>query len=101
LCISIETVEVAFFVTVLETLQILGVEMSTGGSTESNVGSFEAFLTIYLSIITRNLYPPPPGGTAILPEYIILSSNSAVLINIITGVSPPHFDFFVKLLPNI
>jgi hypothetical protein len=24
---------------------------------------------------------------------IILSSNSAVLINIITGVSPPHFDF--------
>jgi hypothetical protein len=26
---------------------------------------------------------------------IILSSNSAVLINIITGVSPPHFDFFV------
>jgi hypothetical protein len=27
--------------------------------------------------------PPPPGG------------SSAVLINIITGVSPPHFDFFV------
>jgi hypothetical protein len=26
---------------------------------------------------------------------IILSSNSAVLNNIITGVSPPHFDFFV------
>jgi hypothetical protein len=24
---------------------------------------------------------------------ILLSSNSAVLINIITGVSPPHFDF--------
>jgi hypothetical protein len=40
LCISIETVEVAFFVTGLETLQILGVEMFTGGSTESNVGSF-------------------------------------------------------------
>jgi hypothetical protein len=45
--------------------------------------------------------PPPPGGTAILPEYIgtllriILSTNSAVFINIITGVSPPHFDFFV------
>jgi hypothetical protein len=35
----------------LETLQILGVEMSTGGSTESNVRSFESFLTIYLSII--------------------------------------------------
>jgi hypothetical protein len=43
-------VEVAFFVTGLETLQILGVEMSRGGSTESNVRSFEAFLTIYLSI---------------------------------------------------
>jgi hypothetical protein len=28
---------------------------------------------------------------------IILSSNSAVLINIITGVSPPHFDFFCVL----
>jgi hypothetical protein len=26
---------------------------------------------------------------------IILSSNSAVFINIITAVSPPHFDFFV------
>jgi hypothetical protein len=26
---------------------------------------------------------------------IILSSNSAVLINIITGVAPPHFDFVV------
>jgi hypothetical protein len=28
--------------------------MSTGGSTESNVRSFYAFLAIYLSIITRN-----------------------------------------------
>jgi hypothetical protein len=26
---------------------------------------------------------------------ILLSSNSAVLINIITGVSPRHFDFVV------
>jgi hypothetical protein len=26
---------------------------------------------------------------------ILLSSNSAVIINIITGVSPPHFDFVV------
>jgi hypothetical protein len=43
-----KTVEGAFFVTGLETLQILGVEMSTGGSTESNI-------TIYLSIITRNI----------------------------------------------
>jgi hypothetical protein len=55
LCISIETVEVAFFVTGLETVQIQGVEISTGGSTESNVRSFKAFLTIYLSIITRNI----------------------------------------------
>jgi hypothetical protein len=47
-CICIKTVEVGFFVTRLDTLQILGVEMSTGGSTESNVRSFEAFLTIYL-----------------------------------------------------
>jgi hypothetical protein len=37
---STETVEVVFFVTGLETL---------------NVGSFEAFLTIYLPIITRNI----------------------------------------------
>jgi hypothetical protein len=28
--------------------------MSIGGSTESNVRSFETFVTIYLSIITRN-----------------------------------------------
>jgi hypothetical protein len=56
LCITIETVEGAFFVTGLETLQVLGVEMFRSGSTESNVRSFEAFLTIYLSIITRNLY---------------------------------------------
>jgi hypothetical protein len=55
LCISIETLEVAFFVTGLETVQILGVEMSTGGSIESNVRSFEAFFTIYLLIITRNI----------------------------------------------
>jgi hypothetical protein len=34
----------------VETFQILGVEMSTGGSTELNVRSFEAFLAIYLSI---------------------------------------------------
>jgi hypothetical protein len=30
--------------------------MSTGGLTESNVRSFEVFLTIYLSITTRNNY---------------------------------------------
>jgi hypothetical protein len=34
LCISIETVEVLFFVTGLETLQVLGVEMSTDASTK-------------------------------------------------------------------
>jgi hypothetical protein len=56
LCISIETVEVAFFVTGLETLQIQGVKISTGGSTALNIRSFEAFLTIYLSIATRNMY---------------------------------------------
>jgi hypothetical protein len=55
LCISIETVEVACFLTGLETLLILGVEMSTGGSTESNVKSFEALLTIYLLIIAQNI----------------------------------------------
>jgi hypothetical protein len=44
-CISLEMVEVAFFLTGLKTLQILGVQMSTGGSTESNVRSFETFLT--------------------------------------------------------
>jgi hypothetical protein len=32
--ISVETVEVAFFVTGLETLQIIGVEMSTGGPSQ-------------------------------------------------------------------
>jgi hypothetical protein len=43
LCIAIETLEVAFFVTGLETLQIQGVEMSKDGSTQSKVRSFEAF----------------------------------------------------------
>jgi hypothetical protein len=56
LCISIGTAEVTlFFVSGVEMLQVLGVEVSTGGSTESNVRSFEAFVTIYLSI-ARNLY---------------------------------------------
>jgi hypothetical protein len=39
-------VEVAFFVTVLKILQIQGVEMSTGGSIESNVRLFEAFILV-------------------------------------------------------
>jgi hypothetical protein len=29
---------------------------------------------------------------------ILLSSNSAVLINIITGVSPPHFDYYFRII---
>jgi hypothetical protein len=32
---------------------------------------------------------------------ILLSSNIAVLINIITGVSPPHFDFVVYYVERI
>jgi hypothetical protein len=53
LCISVETVEVGFFVTGFETHQIIGVEMSTGGSTQSNVKSF---LTIYLSVNSYTEY---------------------------------------------
>jgi hypothetical protein len=45
LCVSIKTVEVAFFVTELQTLQILGVQKS-----------FEAFLTIYLGINNYTKY---------------------------------------------
>jgi hypothetical protein len=43
-----------FFLSGVEVLQVLGVEVATGGSTESNVRLFEAFLTIYLSI-TRDI----------------------------------------------
>jgi hypothetical protein len=43
-----------FFLSEVEVLQVLGVEVSGGGSNESNVRSFEAFVTIYLSI-TRNI----------------------------------------------
>jgi hypothetical protein len=52
-------------------------------------------------ILGMNTIPPPLGGTAILPEYIHYYGYyyqvivRAVLINIITGVSPPHFDFVV------
>jgi hypothetical protein len=52
--IQIKTVKVAFFLSGVEVLQVIGVEVSIGGSTESNVTSFEAFVTIYLSI-TRNI----------------------------------------------
>jgi hypothetical protein len=44
-------VEVFFFVSGIETPQILGVEMSIGGSPES----FEDFPTIYSSIITQDI----------------------------------------------
>jgi hypothetical protein len=54
LCISIETVKAAFFSERSRNTSSLGVKVSTGGSTESNVRSFEAFVTIYLSI-TRNI----------------------------------------------
>jgi hypothetical protein len=42
-CISIETVKVASRKYIV---QVLGVEVSTGGSIESNVRLFEAFVTI-------------------------------------------------------
>jgi hypothetical protein len=51
----------------------------------------ESFLKIYN-------FPPPPGGTAILLDYIHYYGcyyQVIGLINIITGVSPPHFDFVV------
>jgi hypothetical protein len=44
-----------FSVTELETLQVLGVEMSKGGSTESNVKSYEVFLTIYTKYLINKL----------------------------------------------
>jgi hypothetical protein len=47
--IIIETVEVAFFVTGLETLQVLGVKMSTGISTEP----YFKYLIIKLSILRK------------------------------------------------
>jgi hypothetical protein len=54
LCISIETVKAAFFLSGVEVFQVLGVEVSRGGSTESNVRSFEAFVNIYSSITIIN-----------------------------------------------
>jgi hypothetical protein len=38
----------------LSGVEVLGVKVSTGGSTESNVRSFEVFVTISLSI-TQNI----------------------------------------------
>jgi hypothetical protein len=47
--LSIETVKVAFFPGGVAILQILGVEVSTGGSTESNVRPFEEFVKKLMS----------------------------------------------------
>jgi hypothetical protein len=58
------------------------------------------FVQVNLFILYIHLYPTSTrrhgnfAGVHTLLR-IILSSNSAVLINIITGVSPPHFDFVV------
>jgi hypothetical protein len=58
------------------------------------------YLEINLLIITLLYYPSATrrhgnfAGVHTLLR-ILLSSDSAVLINIITGVSPPHFDFVV------
>jgi hypothetical protein len=55
---------------------------------------------IYVNVVLEFMYPTSTrrhgnfAGVHTLLR-ILLSSNSAVLINIITGVSPPHFDFFV------
>jgi hypothetical protein len=49
--IYFQAVKVLFFLSGVEVLQVLGVEVPIGGSTESNVRSFEAFAMIYLSII--------------------------------------------------
>jgi hypothetical protein len=54
LCISRETAKVAVFLSAVEIRQVLGIEVPTGGSTESNAKSFEVFVTIYLSITIFN-----------------------------------------------
>jgi hypothetical protein len=51
---SREMVKWHFFLSGVEILRVLGIEVSTNGSTKSNVGSFEAFVTIYLSITIIN-----------------------------------------------
>jgi hypothetical protein len=49
-----------------------------------------------MDIINLDTNPPPPGGTAILPEYIhYYGYYYQVIVHIITGVSPPHFNFVV------
>jgi hypothetical protein len=47
---------VSLYITGLATLQILGVKMATGGSTESNVRSFEAFLTTYYYLLLSEIF---------------------------------------------
>jgi hypothetical protein len=59
------------------------------------------FTTRYVKTLSNNIHYPTStrrhGNFAAVHTLlrILLSSNSAVLINIITGVSPPHFDFVV------
>jgi hypothetical protein len=56
LCVSLQKrLKWISFVSGVEIFQVLGVEVSIGGSTESNVRLFEAFVTIYLSITTEAL----------------------------------------------
>jgi hypothetical protein len=58
---------------------------------------------VYNLLEINILYYPSPSATRRHGNFagvytllrILLSSNSAVLINIITGVSPPHYDFVV------
>jgi hypothetical protein len=64
--------------------------------------NYRCIIVSYLDLVPNYIlnYPTPTrrhgnfAGVHTLLR-ILLSSNSAVLINIITGVSPPHFDFVV------
>jgi hypothetical protein len=75
----LQAVENRAFVTGLETLQILGVEISTGDSTESNVRSFEAFFinnyTKYVCLIIKlfllhNKNPLKKRNNEIITQYL-------------------------------
>jgi hypothetical protein len=62
--------------------------------------NFNLIIIYYLILIIHTSFPSTTrwhgrfAGVHTLLR-ILLSSNSAVLINIIIGVSPPHFDFVV------
>jgi hypothetical protein len=66
-------------------------EIKCQNETEHDGALCESAMTVYPSATRRH------GNFAGVHTLlrILLSSNSAVLINIITGVSPPHFDFVV------